>query len=80
MRPGHEHASSGCAHSVLMVNQMRITVVRGLPDEAELAAVTAVLLALVRRAGEPDDETKAAYAGWTVKGGGHVPRAIEDTP
>ncbi|MFC9500680.1 acyl-CoA carboxylase subunit epsilon [Streptomyces sp. NPDC056975] len=63
-----------------MVNQMRITVVRGLPDEAELAAVTAVLLALVRRAGEPDDETKAAYAGWTVKGGGHVPRAIGDTP
>ncbi|GGY78735.1 hypothetical protein GCM10010327_06350 [Streptomyces nitrosporeus] len=50
---------------------MRITVVRGRPDEAELAAVTAVLLALARRAGEPDEETRAAYAGWTVKRGGY---------
>ncbi|MCX4642702.1 acyl-CoA carboxylase subunit epsilon [Streptomyces sp. NPDC055059] len=59
---------------------MRITVVRGRPDDAELAAVTAVLLALVRRAGEPDDETKAAYAGWTVKGGGFAPRPAGTTP
>ena len=67
-----------------MVNQMRITVVRGRPDEAELAAVTAVLLALVRRAGGPGQaahaETEAAYAGWTVKGGGHAPRAVGNAP
>ncbi|GHA82754.1 MULTISPECIES: acyl-CoA carboxylase subunit epsilon [Streptomyces] len=54
-----------------MANPMRITVVRGRPDEAELAAVTAVLLALVRRTGEPDGDVAAAYAGWTVKNGGH---------
>ncbi|MEU6658616.1 acyl-CoA carboxylase subunit epsilon [Streptomyces sp. NPDC046821] len=59
---------------------MRITVVRGRPDEAELAAVTAVLLALVRRADEPDDATKSAYAGWTVKGGGHGPRVVGNAP
>lgn len=63
-----------------MVNQMRITVVRGRPDEAELAAVTAVLLALVRRAGETDDEVQAAYAAWTVKGGGHGRGAVGNAP
>ncbi|MGW8794647.1 acyl-CoA carboxylase epsilon subunit [Streptomyces althioticus] len=52
-----------------MANPMRITVLRGRPDEAELAAVTAVLLALVRRSGEPDEAIRAAYAGWTVKRG-----------
>lgn len=54
-----------------MANPMSITVVRGRPDEAELAAVTAVLLALAGRAGEPDETTAAAYAGWTVKNDGH---------
>ncbi|MFF7335550.1 acyl-CoA carboxylase subunit epsilon [Streptomyces sp. NPDC090306] len=63
-----------------MANPMRIKVVRGRPDAAELAAVTTVLLALVRRAGEPDDETKAAYAGWTVKSGGQWPRPTGTTP
>jgi hypothetical protein len=63
-----------------MANPTHIKVVRGRPDAAELAAVTAVLLALVRRAGEPDDETKAAYAGWTVKSGGHRPRPAGNTP
>lgn len=59
---------------------MRITVVRGRPDEAELAAVTAVLLALARRSGEPDEETRAAYAGWTVKRGGHRPAVTWAAP
>ncbi|MDN3295379.1 acyl-CoA carboxylase subunit epsilon [Streptomyces ficellus] len=52
-----------------MVKPTRITVLRGQPDEDELAAVTVVLLALARRAEEPDQAAKAAYAGWTVKGG-----------
>ncbi|MFG2885276.1 acyl-CoA carboxylase subunit epsilon [Streptomyces sp. NPDC048297] len=56
-----------------MSQQTRITVVRGRPDAAELAAVTAVLLALARRAREPDEEVRAAYADWTVKNPGHRP-------
>ncbi|WP_327114656.1 acyl-CoA carboxylase subunit epsilon [Streptomyces sp. NBC_01341] len=63
-----------------MANPMRITVVRGRPDAAELAAVTAVLLALARRSGEPDEETRAAYAGWTVKRGGHRPAVTWTAP
>lgn len=54
-----------------MADDISLSVVRGQPDEAELAAVTAVLLALLRRAGEPDQERLAAYARWAVKGGGH---------
>ncbi|MFE4589054.1 acyl-CoA carboxylase subunit epsilon [Streptomyces laurentii] len=53
-----------------MANPMTVTVVRGRPDEVELAAVTSVLLALARRAGEPEEETAAAYAAWTVKNDG----------
>ncbi|MER0443344.1 acyl-CoA carboxylase subunit epsilon [Streptomyces sp. Edi4] len=52
-----------------MSNETRITVVRGRPDADEIAAVTAVLLALARRAEEPADEVRAAYAAWTVKRG-----------
>ncbi|MFE3519531.1 acyl-CoA carboxylase subunit epsilon [Streptomyces sp. NPDC059166] len=63
-----------------MANPMRITVVRGRPDDAELAAVTAVLLALARRSGEPDEEAKAAYAGWTVKRAAHRPAATWTAP
>ncbi|MFI2643391.1 acyl-CoA carboxylase subunit epsilon [Streptomyces sp. NPDC018610] len=54
-----------------MADTTRITVVRGQPDAAELAAVTVVLLALVRRGEAPDEERRTAYAGWTVKSGGH---------
>lgn len=56
-----------------MPKETHITVVRGRPDEAELAAVTAVLLALARRAQEPGEEERAAYANWTVKNRGHRP-------
>ena len=59
-----------------MTDKTLITVERGHPDEAELAAVTVVLLALARRAEEPDDEVKAAYAGWTVKGGAYRPTEV----
>jgi len=54
-----------------MTDETLITVVRGRPDEAELAAVTAVLLALARRGREPDTAAKAAYAHWTVRNAGH---------
>ncbi|MEV7981413.1 acyl-CoA carboxylase subunit epsilon [Streptomyces sp. NPDC086519] len=57
-----------------MANPMSITVVRGRPDETELAAVTAVLLALAGRAGHPyaaGAATATAYAGWTIKNDGH---------
>ncbi|MFP3991483.1 acyl-CoA carboxylase subunit epsilon [Streptomyces sp. E11-3] len=58
-----------------MADETSITVLRGHPDEAELAAVTVVLLALLRGSGEPEQEVLAAYAGWTVKGGGYRPSA-----
>lgn len=58
-------------HADDMTDETHITVVRGRPDAAELAAVTAVLLALSRRDREPDQEAKAAYADWTVKNAGH---------
>jgi hypothetical protein len=60
-------------HPVPMTDETHITVVRGRPDAAELAAVTAVLLALARRGREPDPAQKAAYAGWTVRSAGHRP-------
>lgn len=63
-----------------MANPMRIEVVRGRPDAAELAAVTAVLLALARRPGRPGAAARPAYAGWTVRSGGHRPRPAGDTP
>ncbi|MFF8293450.1 acyl-CoA carboxylase subunit epsilon [Streptomyces sp. NPDC016309] len=63
-----------------MVRTTRITVLRGQPDEAELAAVTAVLLALARRAGEPDEAEKAAYAEWTVKAGDYRPPMVRPGP
>ncbi|MEU3557699.1 acyl-CoA carboxylase subunit epsilon [Streptomyces fragilis] len=63
-----------------MANPMRIEVVRGRPDAAELAAVTAVLLALARRAGEPGAAVRPAYAGWSVRSGGHWPRPAGNTP
>ncbi|MGW3202932.1 acyl-CoA carboxylase subunit epsilon [Streptomyces sp. NPDC001135] len=56
-----------------MSNERHITVVRGRPDAEELAAVTAVLLALVRRARQPEATALAAYANWTVKGGDYRP-------
>lgn len=59
-------------HAVSMTDETHITVVRGRPDAAELAAVTAVLLALSRRGPEPETETKAAYADWTVKNASHL--------
>ncbi|MFF1451688.1 acyl-CoA carboxylase subunit epsilon [Streptomyces sp. NPDC058274] len=58
-----------------MSNETHITVVRGQPDEVELAAVSAVLLALSRRLPEVDEATLAAYADWTVKGGRRDPAA-----
>ncbi|MEU7061143.1 acyl-CoA carboxylase subunit epsilon [Streptomyces sp. NPDC046197] len=59
-----------------MADTTHITVVRGQPDETELAAVTAVLLALARRRDAPDEDERTAFAGWTVKGGGyHTPVA-----
>ncbi|MER5476868.1 acyl-CoA carboxylase subunit epsilon [Streptomyces sp. NPDC002734] len=63
-----------------MANPMRIEVVRGRPDAAELAAVTAVLLALSRRAGEPGAPARPAYAGWTVRSDGHRPVPAGSTP
>jgi hypothetical protein len=63
-----------------MVKPTRITVLRGQPDEAELAAVTAVLLALARRGGEPGAAEKAAYAGWTVKAGVYRPPMARPGP
>jgi hypothetical protein len=54
-----------------MTDETHITVVRGRPDAAELAAVTAVLLALFRRDREPDQEARTAYAHWTVRNPGH---------
>ncbi|MEU8028839.1 acyl-CoA carboxylase subunit epsilon [Streptomyces sp. NPDC049099] len=56
-----------------MANDTRITVVRGRPDAAELAAVTAVLIALARRAQEPEDLPGTVFADWRVKGGGPGP-------
>ncbi|WP_095757308.1 acyl-CoA carboxylase epsilon subunit [Streptomyces xinghaiensis] len=49
-----------------MANETRLTVVRGRPDEAELAAVTAVLLARLRGARGPDAEPPPPppRAGW----------------
>jgi hypothetical protein len=52
-----------------MLNETRIAVLRGRPDETELAAVTAVLLALARRSEPRDEAARAVYADWTVKGG-----------
>ncbi|GES27557.1 acyl-CoA carboxylase subunit epsilon [Streptomyces angustmyceticus] len=51
-----------------MANDIRFTVVRGRPDKAELAAVTAVLLAVLR-AGETaapaPGEPPVPRAGWS---------------
>ncbi|MEU2154420.1 acyl-CoA carboxylase subunit epsilon [Streptomyces sp. NPDC019396] len=60
-----------------MAEETGITVLRGLPDAAELAAVTTVLLAVLRdRARQADGPEPAAYADWSVKGtGGQVPAA-----
>ncbi|MET7800285.1 acyl-CoA carboxylase epsilon subunit [Streptomyces decoyicus] len=57
-----------------MANDIRFTVVRGRPDEAELAAVTAVLLAALRAgeaAGPGTGEPLPPRAGW---GRAHGPR------
>ncbi|WP_244417470.1 acyl-CoA carboxylase subunit epsilon [Streptomyces hygroscopicus] len=57
-----------------MANDIRFTVVRGRPDEAELAAVTAVLLAVLRagqEAGPGAGEPLPPRAGW---GRAHGPR------
>ncbi|MFJ9469738.1 acyl-CoA carboxylase subunit epsilon [Streptomyces caniferus] len=57
-----------------MANDIRFTVVRGRPDEAELAAVTAVLLAVLRTgetAGPGAGEPPVPRAGW---GRAHRPR------
>ncbi|MEU9483303.1 acyl-CoA carboxylase subunit epsilon [Streptomyces decoyicus] len=57
-----------------MANDIRFTVVRGRPDEAELAAVTAVLLAVLRSgeaAGPGAGEPLPPRAGW---GRAHGPR------
>ncbi|QGV77487.1 acyl-CoA carboxylase subunit epsilon [Streptomyces ficellus] len=58
-----------------MAEETGITVLRGLPDAAELAAVTTVLLALLRDRSRPADEPRpAAYADWSVRGtGGPTP-------
>ncbi|MEU6534303.1 acyl-CoA carboxylase subunit epsilon [Streptomyces sp. NPDC047000] len=63
-----------------MANPMRIKVIHGRPDETELAAVTAVLIALVRRAAGSGGATGPAYAGWTVQSGGHRPRPARNAP
>ncbi|GAB3961185.1 acyl-CoA carboxylase subunit epsilon [Streptomyces sparsus] len=48
-----------------MAEELRLTVVRGGPDEVELAAVTAVLLARLReRQREADDPAPAPRANW----------------
>ncbi|MFG2832684.1 acyl-CoA carboxylase subunit epsilon [Streptomyces sp. NPDC048434] len=57
-----------------MANDIRFTVVRGRPDEAELAAVTTVLLAVLRAgeaAGPETGEPLSPRAGW---GRAHIPR------
>ncbi|WP_338676864.1 acyl-CoA carboxylase subunit epsilon [Streptomyces sp. SCSIO 30461] len=64
-----------------MAEETGITVLRGLPDAAELAAVTTVLLAVLReraRQADPPDGANppVVYADWSVKGtGGQVPAA-----
>ncbi|MFI5807651.1 acyl-CoA carboxylase subunit epsilon [Streptomyces sp. NPDC051561] len=47
-----------------------LTVVRGCPDDAELAAVTAALILCLRRGERPAQARETALAHWTVKGGG----------
>ncbi|MFF8828549.1 acyl-CoA carboxylase subunit epsilon [Streptomyces sp. NPDC015131] len=58
-----------------MAEETGITVLRGVPDAAELAAVTTVLLALARRRSQPADEPPPApSADWSVRGtGGATP-------
>lgn len=55
-----------------MAEETGITVLHGKPDAAELAAVTAVLLARLRMRALCDDSAAAAVprAEWTVKGAG----------
>ncbi|MFD5769994.1 acyl-CoA carboxylase subunit epsilon [Streptomyces sp. NPDC127049] len=51
-----------------MADETGITVVRGRPDAVEIAAVTAVLMALLRdRGAPPDTPAPAARADWIVK-------------
>ncbi|ARF77452.1 acyl-CoA carboxylase epsilon subunit [Kitasatospora albolonga] len=54
-----------------MADTTGITVLRGRPDAAEIAAVTTVLMALLRdRAAPPDPPGPAERAGWSVRGTG----------
>ncbi|MFD9443889.1 acyl-CoA carboxylase subunit epsilon [Streptomyces sp. NPDC060006] len=54
-----------------MADETGITVLRGRPDDAEIAAVTAVLLALLRDRPVPEDSpAPAEAAGWSVRGAG----------
>ncbi|MEU5538104.1 acyl-CoA carboxylase subunit epsilon [Streptomyces sp. NPDC020362] len=63
-----------------MSKETCITVVRGCPGADEIAAVTAVLLALAHRAQEPGEEVRTAYAAWAVKRGGYRPTAASPGP
>ncbi len=50
--------------------------IRGRPDAAEIAAVTTVLMALLReRATSPDPPARAERADWSVRGSGGQGRA-----
>ncbi|MEV8594614.1 acyl-CoA carboxylase epsilon subunit [Streptomyces sp. NPDC052012] len=56
-----------------MAEETAITVLHQNPDAAELAAVTAVLLARLRmRARSGDTPAPAPRAGWTVRGEGRT--------
>ncbi|MFM9368671.1 acyl-CoA carboxylase subunit epsilon [Streptomyces sp. Da 82-17] len=47
-----------------MDEPLRLTVLRGHPDPAELAAVVTVLLAVLRAAGPEEEVNGAPRAGW----------------
>lgn len=63
-----------------MAEETVITVLHGEPDSAELAAVTAVLLARLRLRTDADEAPAAPRAGWAVRGEGRQAAASWSAP